>query len=211
MASLDDIKKLLDEKLAELASDKAPKPRKPLVLAKKGNQAQADHAQEVLSALDQAESALEQQKIDAALDHVSAAKKLVGKRLKLIRIADKSPNGWGTVLEYETDELASNSEDEKRLKKAEAEASKKRKAKSEESRNVRARFAAASTSRNSSSIPDREPSSRPFFRGGSSARRSFRYEDKCYSCGKVGHWRVHCPRGQTSTNVKGELSDQPRH
>ena len=35
-------------------------------------------------------------------------------RQKKIRIADRSENGWATVKEYEEDELAENSDDEKR-------------------------------------------------------------------------------------------------
>jgi len=44
----------------------------------------------------------------------------------LIKIADKSKDGWQAVAEYESDELASGSEDEKRLKKAREAAGRKR-------------------------------------------------------------------------------------
>ena len=51
-------------------------------------------------------------------DLISEGKELIRKRQKLIRIADKSIDGWKVVDDYVSDELASGSEDEKRLKKA---------------------------------------------------------------------------------------------
>ena len=50
-------------------------------------------------------------------------------RNKLIRIEDKSVVGWNTVEERWTDELASDSNDEKRMRQAEARALRKKKAK----------------------------------------------------------------------------------
>ena len=44
-------------------------------------------------------------------------------------MADKSKDGWQVVAEYESDDLASGSEDEKRLKKAREAASRKRRQK----------------------------------------------------------------------------------
>jgi len=53
----------------------------------------------------------------------------IRKRQKLIKIADKSRDGWQVVVEYESDELASGSEDKKRLKKVREAASRKRRQK----------------------------------------------------------------------------------
>ena len=57
---------------------------------------------------------------------VAEAKLIIKKRQKLIKIADKNRYGWLVVQEYETDDLASDSEDEK-IRKAKAAAEKKRK------------------------------------------------------------------------------------
>ena len=51
-------------------------------------------------------------------------RKLVGSRLKLILIADRSEHGWEVVKRYEADDLADDSEDKKKLKKAEKAAEK---------------------------------------------------------------------------------------
>lgn len=52
---------------------------------------------------------------------------IIKKRQKLIKIADKNRDGWLVVQEYQTDDLASDSEDEKKIRKARAAAEKKRK------------------------------------------------------------------------------------
>uniref|UniRef100_A0A1X7SK46 Uncharacterized protein n=1 Tax=Amphimedon queenslandica TaxID=400682 RepID=A0A1X7SK46_AMPQE len=45
--------------------------------------------------------------------------KLVTHCQKLIKMAERSENGWKVVKEYESDSLAENEEDEKRIAKAE--------------------------------------------------------------------------------------------
>ena len=57
---------------------------------------------------------------------VAEAELIIKKRQKLIKIADKNKDGWLVVQEYETDDLASDAEDEKNIRKAKAAAEKKR-------------------------------------------------------------------------------------
>ena len=49
------------------------------------------------------------------------------RRQKIIKLADKSEAGWLAVKEYQTEELASDSENEKRIRKAQERALKKKK------------------------------------------------------------------------------------
>jgi len=47
-------------------------------------------------------------------------------RQKIIKLADKSEAGWLAVKEYEAEELASDSDDKKRIRKAQERALKKK-------------------------------------------------------------------------------------
>ena len=46
-------------------------------------------------------------------------RQLIAHRQKLLKLADRSEYGWSVVEEYEEDGLADDSEDEKRIEKAE--------------------------------------------------------------------------------------------
>ena len=52
----------------------------------------------------------------------------IRKRNKILRIADRSSGGWDTVKEYLSDDLASDSADEKRIRSAENRATAKKEA-----------------------------------------------------------------------------------
>ena len=87
----------------------------------KGNQKQYELNAELDSIIESIETLIKK--------YSQEARELIRKRQKLIKIADKSKDGWQVVAEYESDELASDSEDEKRLKKARETASRKRRQK----------------------------------------------------------------------------------
>ena len=127
-----------------------------------------------------------------AQDRISEGIDILSHRQKLIKIADSSEGGWATVDEYVKNSLADNSEDEKRLFRAESRAQKRKKDKdAAKKRRPFRRFtpyrlplgsSGAGTSMEASPAV-REPriSSYPGRKPGS-----------CFSCGKAGHWRAEC-------------------
>ena len=95
----------------------------------KGNEQQYDHQVAVLGTIEGATAALNNQDIAKAKAMLQEGKYAIEVRIKLIKIADKSEHGWQTVAEYVTNELADDSDDEKRLDRAERTAEKKAKKK----------------------------------------------------------------------------------
>ena len=95
------------------------------VFQSKGNEQQFEHAESVLDKLESARDALNANALSKAKPAIEEGIALVTKRMKVIKIADKSQYSWATVQEYLSDELASDSEDEKRLFRSERRAEKK--------------------------------------------------------------------------------------
>ena len=88
---------------------------------KRGHEKQYMFNEQVREKFDSIDSALKQTPpaIEKARAAVQEGEKLIDVRQKNIKIADRSEHGWATVAEYEEDELADNSDDEKRLFRAE--------------------------------------------------------------------------------------------
>jgi hypothetical protein len=121
--SLDEIKSYFDAKFADFKKDiykgSVAKTHKSTVLKNKGNQIQFDHKCELLDCIVQISGLIESGEHSEAFELCETAKKKIERRNKLIKLAGKSPSGWLTVHEYEQDDLASDDEDSKRIKKAE--------------------------------------------------------------------------------------------
>ena len=61
------------------------------------------------------------------LKYVAEGEQVIKERQKLIKVADKNKEGCLVVQEYESDDLVSDSEDEKKLRKAKSAVGRKRK------------------------------------------------------------------------------------
>ena len=84
-----------------------------------GNKKQFQFNSDLAAKVKSASVALGKRKLDLVKTHLEELDSDVKKRNKLIRLADKSAAGWDLVNEYLSDELASGSEDEKRIRRAE--------------------------------------------------------------------------------------------
>ena len=98
---------------------------------KKGHEKQYLFNEQVRDKVDAATAALKDTPpaMEKAITTLQEGEKLISLRQKSILIADRSEHGWATVAEYEEDELADNSDDEKRLFRAEQRAGRKSKQK----------------------------------------------------------------------------------
>ena len=85
----------------------------------KGNKLQFEFNSSLSDSIDSASASLLEEDLSKVNQELENAKTLLSKRNKAIRFADKCPAGWTAVEEYESDELADDSEDEKKLRSAE--------------------------------------------------------------------------------------------
>ena len=153
-------------------------------IKKPGNQQQFDHSIKVLEKFESALDALSQSKAEKARDALKEGIELVVHRIKLVRIADKSEFGWETVNQYEADELASDSEDDKRIYRSERKAERKQKDRKKR-RPVSARGSPVAACSGTFPIPSHTSNREPITRS---------TLDPCYACGKFGHLHAKCSK-----------------
>ncbi|KXJ15140.1 hypothetical protein AC249_AIPGENE11289 [Exaiptasia diaphana] len=178
-----------------------------------GNKQQHRFNASLSEIVDTAKKALAKKKYRLADSSLDKLAKEIKKRNKLIRLADKSPAVWDLVNEYLSDELASGSEDEKKIRRAEQAAIKKKNLLKQRNRNFRPRsqpytLTHQHPSNQTSSQPPQQPnqysSAIPFTRSAQFSRGLTRRagpNDICFACGLQGHWRVDCRKYSTKNTT----------
>ena len=175
------VDKTTDETIKRIKSSSIPD------FKNKGNKIRYEANNNVLEKIDEAMNAIEKGQIERSQERLKEGKALLLKQQKLIRIADREEDGWEVVKCYLSDDLASDSDDEKQLSKARKEAAsnkKKREAKALKEKKKQFR-----------NVP---PSKNEFFynrtnEGHNNSRNQFKSNRVCYSCGKEGHFQYNCP------------------
>ncbi|KAK3088020.1 hypothetical protein FSP39_013577 [Pinctada imbricata] len=187
-----------------------------------GNKVQHQFNSDLLEDVDQITWALQNSKYHYAEELNSTLREKLSKRNKLIKIADSSEAGWETVRQYETNPVASDSEDENKIFKAETRAIRKRKSKTKpipkKSRSNAETNAPAHNFRFPSSQPiPAQPFLAPhaWLTGAPAYQSSIgqqygdpsqftRQRGACFSCGSHSHWRNQCPFNSKSTSTKSK-------
>ena len=113
----------------------------------------------------------------AAKQKIAQGIEMIAFRQKLIKLADSSEGGWKVVHEYTANPLAEDSEDDKKIFRAQARAERKMKVE----RVKRKRFTPYSKASTSANADNRNNAMRAAKPG------------ICYCCFKPGHWQFECP------------------
>ena len=117
---------------------------------------------------------------------LAEGRQLIAHRQKLLKLADRSEHRWSVVDEYEEDRLANDSEDEKRIEKAERAAERRVQAKRRKEAVADGGKRAPHTREAAQQeLPRPRPEERPY-------KPTFA-PGICFQCGGMEHLRRDCP------------------
>lgn len=154
------------------------------------NRKQFEFNNSILDLLENIEKAVSYREASKAV-----ANNAISHRNKLIRIADGSDLGWSTINEYELLEVASDSDDDKRIRRAEERAKKKADKNAYLYDNgLSSSFRSNRLSRvmEGQRFSQVDLEGRRFGQGDLEGRRFVQGEVICYKCGQEGHYANFC-------------------
>ena len=176
---------------------KKTKNDKRVVLQSKGNQNQYQNQLEIEDRIDESLAHLKADRVEKAKESLQEGKTIIHRRKKLIRIADRED--WATANEFRNDDLASDSGEDKRLRRAIKTARTDR----EKSYRKRAPYYSSRREPSNPNFPNIQHrnsglSSSPPQRNNPQRRMSLD-NVLCYHCQRLGHFANACPLRATHT------------
>ena len=189
------VKRALEERDAQQSSSK--KAKKEREFKREANKIRYRVNEDIIEKIEEGIKAIDREDLSTAKTAMEEGKKILTKQQKLICLADREDNGWTVVKHYLSDDLASDTDDEKAISKARREAMatiKKKQTKRKESGKFR-----NASQRNGPYRREyhyrrdyeskREYDFKPRYETQSSDKRAI----VCYRCGKPGHYQQVCP------------------
>ena len=173
------------DELVRLTAKRSRQDR-PYAFRRTGNAAQYSFVEEVIEHVREASWQLEKvdgPKVEEAAKELKEAEALLTRRMRIIKIADRSDHGWNMIAEYENDQLAIDSDDEKRLVRAEKEAERK-----------------AARKKPKLPVPAAAGEVVPPVRRFGAAPPVPAKIGPCFGCGEFGHLRRYCSKPAAPTS-----------
>jgi hypothetical protein len=172
---------------------------------------------EISTDVDQILWAIEHDKVEYCKDLIKETKEKIRKRNKLIKIADTSAEGWNTCKNYQNNPVASDSDDDSKILRAENRASRKRREKEKKKDQPKSKIPRANSVPNHYIGSPFLPASnfrlplqnnamygqQGFFPVPWEQTNRFTYPPgSCFTCGSTKHYRHQCPINRSSTVSK---------
>jgi hypothetical protein len=209
-SKFDRFKRELVEEQSEASAKLVKKIKTTRTFAKKSNKVQHELNVDIKGRLEESKDNLLKgtPNVQKAVNALDEGIELLDRRNKLIILADSSEAGWKTVEEYEQRNVASDSEDDKRIRRAESTAI--RKLDRQKRGRSRGRFSASQgrgyTQNHGQQYGAGHVSGSTYGGFGGYGNQSFRghggfqqrkgaynQNETCHGCGKPGHWHRNCP------------------
>ncbi|XP_062603797.1 uncharacterized protein LOC134265592 [Saccostrea cucullata] len=162
------------------------------VFRKKGNENQYKHEAKVLTKLKEAREHLNSDDgVDLAKSSINEGIELVKSRQKVIKLADSSQLGWRVVQEYQANPIADDSDDEKKMYRAQMRAERK-------VFNGKKRSRFEPYQKKPATVTRMETDEKSTGSG---------KPGRCFDCGAKGHWSRDCTKKDDKTNKISENLD----